>query len=179
MSQFDNYFTLFSLPVELPIDRNTLNRHYQQLQRQYHPDNFVTENESKRLAMLQYSAEINQAYQTLIDPIRSVEYLLSLQGIVNDTEQTIIHNHDFLMQQFALREQLEQIEILSNKDTQQQALSDFSEKTRQLWQQNQQQLFMSIQRTDWSEAAAQLNQLRYLYKLQQDIERLEDKLFEL
>lgn len=179
MNQFDNYFNLFSLPVELPIDKNTLNRQYQQLQRQYHPDNFATENETKRLAMLQYSAEINQGYQILKDPIRSAEYFLSLQGVASDAEQTIIHHHDFLMQQFLLREQLEQIEMLTDNVVQQQALSDFSQTIDQLWQQNQQQLLSSIQQSDWSVATAQINQLRYLHKLQQDIESLEDKLFDL
>ena len=91
-----NYFELFQLPIQLPIDSGQLTANYQQLQRQYHPDNFANANDNEKMAIIQKSAMINDGYQTLKNPIKAAEYFLSLQGFDVATEQNIIHDADFL-----------------------------------------------------------------------------------
>lgn len=178
MTNNQNYFDLFDLPIKLPVDQNKLTVKYQQLQRVYHPDNFALCPEKKQLTMLKQSADINQAYQSLQDPISSAEYLLSLNGILLNAEQTIIHNRDFLNEQFDLREQLETIKNLMNNSEKQHALSEFSSQRGKNWHDTYQQLLSVIDECNWSLAVFYINKLRFLKKIQQATEEIEDQLFD-
>jgi molecular chaperone HscB len=73
-----DYFTLFGLPAQYQIDIQALTSRFQDLQRQYHPDKFASG--LSRTAAVQQSATINQAWQTLRNPLTRAEYLLSLHG---------------------------------------------------------------------------------------------------
>lgn len=179
MSNIDNYFELFSLPTHIPVDIKQLTAAYQQLQRRYHPDNFATAAEHEKVAILQKSATINDAFQTLKDPILSAEYLLLLNGINVDIEQNIIHDNHFLMEQFELREQLDSIENGSDVMQKEQQLTHFSDLVKQKRQQAYQQLISLVESTNWPLAQVEIHKLRFLAKLQLQIERLEDQLFEL
>lgn len=162
--------------MRLPLDRDKLTISYQQLQRQYHPDNFATASESDKLAMLQYSADINLAYQTLKKPLSAAQYLLSLKGIEIDPEKNILHDHEFLMQQFELREQLEAIVELSDSEEKIQQLEHFAHLIKTHWNDHYHLLLSAIEQADWPLATSKINALRFLEKLQQDIEILEEQL---
>lgn len=178
MTNNQNYFNLFNLPIKLPVDQKKLAEKYQQLQRAYHPDNFALCPEKKQLTMLKKSADINQAYQSLQDPIGSAEYLLSLNGVLLDAEQTISHDHDFLIEQFELHEQLETIKNLTNNSEKQPALSEFSSQRKKGWHDTYQQLLSVIDEYNWSLAVFYINKLRFFKKIQQAIEEIEDQLFD-
>ena len=60
-----DYFTLFGLPAQYPIDLQALTIRFQDLQRQYHPDKFASGTQAEQLAAVSHSATINQAWQTL------------------------------------------------------------------------------------------------------------------
>lgn len=180
MTDKPNYFNLFDLPMILPVDYAVLTAKYQHLQRQYHPDNFaVCPEETQRQAMLKHSADINQAYQTLKDPIRSADYFLSLQGIENSSEKNITHDPEFLQEQFELREYLDTIESLDNQDEKQHQLTEFQRQIKKSWQETYDELLNAVAQSNWSLATIDINKLRFLKKLQQDIERLEDQFFDL
>lgn len=55
-----DYFTLFGLPAQYPIDLQALTIRFQDLQRQYHPDKFASGTQSEQLAAVSQSATINQ-----------------------------------------------------------------------------------------------------------------------
>lgn len=178
MKNDQNYFALFNLPIKLPIDQTQLSIHYQQLQRKYHPDKFVSCSESEQNTMITQSAMINKAYQILKDPIESADYFLNLKGINFDAELTITHDHDFLIQQFELREQLDSIKNLKSRNEKKNALGEFSSQIEKRWREAYKQLLTRIDESNWSLALSYINKLRFLKKLQQDIDHLEDKLFE-
>lgn len=170
-----NYFELFSLPVQLPVDIAQLTTHYQQLQKQYHPDNFAVVNDIDKVAIVQKSAIINDGYHTLKNPIKAAEYFLSLQGFDVATEQSIIHDTDFLMEQFVLRERLDDIESKDNFEL----LDDFYAEivARQKIVYNE--LLQFITNQDWSKALNQIYKIRYLARLIEQIEKLQEKQFDL
>lgn len=68
-----DYFELFGLKREFALDEAALRQKYFALQRDHHPDRASPD---QKLAMLQKSADINQAYQVLKDPVLRAEYLL-------------------------------------------------------------------------------------------------------
>ncbi|ERM62147.1 cobalamin (5'-phosphate) synthase, partial [Vibrio mimicus CAIM 1883] len=104
-----NYFELFGLPIQFELDGSLLSSQFRTLQKRFHPDNFATASERDRLLAVQQAAQINDAYQTLKDPIRRAEYLLSLQGIEMNAEQQTLQDPMFLMEQMELREELESV----------------------------------------------------------------------
>ena len=170
-----NYFELFQLPIQLPIDNGQLTANYQQLQRQYHPDNFAQATDNEKVAIIQKSAMINDGYQTLKNPLKAAEYLLSLQGVDVATEQNIIHDADFLMEQFSLREKLDDIESQNNIEL----LDDFHSEISQREKQVYQQLLGDISQQNWQAALNQIYKIRYLARLIEQIEKLQEKQFAL
>ena len=170
-----NYFELFQLPIKLPIDSGQLTVNYQQLQRQYHPDNFAQATDNEKVAIIQKSAMINDGYQTLKNPLKAAEYLLFLQGVDVATEQNIIHDADFLMEQFSLREKLDDIESQNNVEL----LDDFHSEISQRKKQVYQQLLDDISQQNWQAALNQIYKIRYLARLIEQIEKLQEKQFAL
>ena len=170
-----NYFELFQLPIQLPIDNGQLTANYQQLQRQYHPDNFAQATDNEKVAIIQKSAMINDGYQTLKNPLKAAEYLLSLQGVDVAIEQNIIHDADFLMEQFSLREKLDDIESQNNIELLDYFHSEISQREKQVYQ----QLLGDISQQNWQAALNQIYKIRYLARLIEQIEKLQEKQFAL
>lgn len=175
MFENNNYFSLFQLPMTLPIDTSILNVQYQQLQRQYHPDNYAVASESDRAAAMQKSATINTAYKTLKDPITAAEYRLSLEGIDISNEQNTIFDPLFLGEQFELREVLEEIEQAKDWVALDHFVADVIARKKQIYA----ELLQVINETEWQQAKTILYKLRYFARLIEQIELLQEKQFDL
>ena len=91
------------------------------------------------------------------------------------TEQNIIHDADFLMEQFSLREKLDDIENQNNVDL----LDDFHSEISQRKKQVYHQLLQHMSQQDWQNAVNQIYKLRYLTRLIEQIEKLQEKQFAL
>lgn len=91
-SMSDNYFTMLNLPQEFDIDQNKLYKNYIKLQQILHPDKQVNKTRFEKILTLEYTAKVNQAYQTLKNDKKRAEYLLYLEGIIiNQEEGNNIH----------------------------------------------------------------------------------------
>ncbi|BCU89676.1 co-chaperone HscB [Yersinia pseudotuberculosis] len=170
-----DYFTLFGLPVRYLVDGNQLTTRYQELQRQFHPDRFATQPERERLASMQQAATINDAYQTLKHPLKRAEYMLSLQGFDLGNEQHTMRDTAFLMEQLELREELDAIEHKPDAET---LLVEFSRRVAQMTTTRTQQMVEQLDAQLWVQAADTVRKLRFLDKLQQQVEQLEERLFD-
>ena len=100
---------------------------------------------------------------------------MSLQGFDVATEQNIIHDADFLMEQFSLREKLDDIENQNNVDLLDDFHSEISHRKKQVYH----QLLQHMSQQDWQNAVNQIYKLRYLARLIEQIEKLQDKQFAL
>ncbi|CFQ30873.1 co-chaperone HscB [Yersinia bercovieri] len=170
-----DYFTLFGLPPRYQLDGNQLTTRYQELQRQFHPDRFANQPERERLASLQQAATINDGYQTLKHPLKRAEYMLSLQGFDLGNEQHTMRDTAFLMEQLELREELDAIEHQPDAETQ---LAAFSRCLALMTQTRSQQMVEQLDQQLWASAADTVRKLRFLDKLQQQVEQLEERLFD-
>ena len=169
-----NPFELFSLPVSFQIDPTQLSQQYLQLQKQLHPDNFSTASEQEQRLALQKSTQVNDAYQILKDPILCAEAILSLAlDKAVDSENTT-HDLEFLMQQMELREQLEQ----AQQQQDQALLAQLNSQVQKSYRENIKTLSDSIEQQDWNSTKQTIDRLKFIRKLQQEIERLEEKLFD-
>jgi Fe-S protein assembly co-chaperone HscB len=170
-----NYFELFQLPVQLPIDTALLTAHYQQLQKKYHPDNFTAAVDSEKVSIIQKSSMINDGYQTLKNPITAAEHLLSLQGFDIATEQNIIHDAEFLMEQFSLRERLDNIENQHNVELLDGFHTEIVERRKNVYD----QLLQYIKEQDWHTALNHIYKIRYLNRLLEQVEKIQEMQFPL
>ncbi|WP_237386061.1 co-chaperone HscB [Xenorhabdus sp. Sc-CR9] len=170
-----DYFTLFGLPACYAIDRELLATRYQELQRQFHPDRFATQPEREKTLALQQAATINAGYQTLKHPLKRAEYILFQQGFDLSNEQHTMQDTVFLMQQLELREELDAIEHSSDPET---ALSGFSSRLNKMIKTRSEQMEQQLNAAEWSIAADTVRKLRFLDKLQQQVEQLEERLLD-
>ena len=69
-------FTVFGLPRSLEIDERALEQRYLKLSRECHPDLHRAKDTADCVAVLQRSAEINDAWRVLRDPWRRARALL-------------------------------------------------------------------------------------------------------
>lgn len=103
-----DYFTVLGLKPAFPLNLNTLEEHYIAAQREAHPDRHVGKPEAERLALIQRSMLVNDAYETLKNPLSRAEHLLEMQGIfVNSEDDTVKPEPALLMEVMELREQLQ------------------------------------------------------------------------
>ncbi|AAW85115.1 co-chaperone HscB [Aliivibrio fischeri] len=168
-----NHFELFGLPNQFELDGGLLSLQFRELQKRFHPDNFATSSERDRLLSIQKAAQINDAYQTLKNPVSRAEYILSEQGHDIRGEQTTMQDPMFLMQQMELREELESLPSSSDPES---ALFDFAENVTAMRKSQLVQLQELLKNEAWIEAAQSVRKLKFIEKLNQEVEQLEEKL---
>jgi molecular chaperone HscB len=82
------YFEMFRLPRKLAIDTAALERDFYKLSRQLHPDLYARKSPEDQAWSLRQSSLLNDAYRTLKDPVARTAYLLKLEGIRMEDENT-------------------------------------------------------------------------------------------
>lgn len=167
-----NYFSLFGLPERYELDTQVLAGRYQDLQRQYHPDRFATHDEREQAQALTMAATINEAYHSLKHPLKRAEYMLLLHDIDINNEQHTMHDTAFLMEQMDLRESLDIIEQKQDSD----ALAGFAAKTDKMTKTRMAEMIRQLDDEDWLVAADSVRKLRFLSKLAQQIDNIEERL---
>lgn len=170
-----NYFEIFHLPIAFELDSVELASRYRQLQQQYHPDKFAAASEADRSRALQWAAEINAAFNTLKEPVARAEYLLSLQGLEIRGEQQTLQDLDFLEQQWAWREALEALPAATDPLL---ASANLAEELSLTQRQMQTALSQTLAAGEWPAAADWVRKLKFMAKLQLELERLEDSLLD-
>ncbi|ARP39115.1 co-chaperone HscB [Vibrio splendidus] len=168
-----NHFELFGLPLQFQLDGSLLSSQFRDLQRQFHPDKFAIASERDRLLAVQKAAQINDAYQVLKNPISRAEYLLVQHGEDIRGEQQTMQDPMFLMEQMELREELEDIADSSDPED---ALFAFEGKVSKMYKQQLSAIQQELESEAWLEAADRVRKLKFIAKLKNEIELVEDRL---
>ena len=164
----DDDFTLFGLPDQFALDPAQLDRRWRELQTEVHPDRFAAQGAAAQRVAMQWSVRVNQAYQRLKDPLKRAAYLCERRGAPIDAERNTAMPRDFLMQQMAWREALDE----AGDGAEVQALADQVDV-------HQSELLGRLQSlldesADVAAAAAQVRALMFVAKFRQDLDdRLE------
>ncbi len=158
-----NHFQKFNLEAKFQINLSELETKYLQPQQQCHPDTARDQTEAEINSIL-----INQAYQTLKNPIKRAIYLLQLQGINIDSEDCIIkpsqENLIFIME---LRE-----EILDSGNDQTQ-IDLIKNKVKKIIAGEMTQITDLLTEQKYQEAAQKLIKLKYLDKIIFDLKNIQ------
>src|SRR6185295_15258939 len=111
LGRHGDYFAFFGLPRRLKVEAADLERRFRELSRQFHPDYFYNAPPAERLASLERSSYLNDAYRVLRSPVARVEYLLGLEGLAptrSDEARTAKVPPSLLEEVFALNEELDE-----------------------------------------------------------------------
>ncbi len=100
-------FELLGLPRRFALDRGELDSRRRALQAEVHPDRFADADAAARRAAMQSAVRVNEAYARLGDPVKRAAYLCELAGTPIRAEDNTAMPVDFLRQQMAWREALD------------------------------------------------------------------------
>ena len=144
--------------MQFNIDLNKLKKSYRIIQAEIHPDKFVSASQIEKEQSLIKSTEINDAYQTLKNPIKRDRYLIQIN--LNSKENNSTLSPDFLMQQMEWEEHLESI------SKQKVELEKFSHLINSKYQKN----IIALEKVcdkdnNWNGAMEILNELQFVEKL--------------
>lgn len=169
------FFSLFQLPEGYDVDMEQLQCRYRELLREVHPDRFAAASDSERRLAMQFSTRINEAYETLKSPVSLAHYLLSLQGINIDPQQTIANDPAFLMHQMSLREQLMD---LKGQDNPEAALDELTRELEQLIDHQCAAFKASFSQQNYEEARVEVAKMQFLFKLEEEVEQVEAEILD-
>ena len=103
-----NYFEVLNMPRVFALDASRLEQNYRDLLSAVHPDRFVTESPEQRRLAMQAATLVNEAWRCLRDPVDRAAYLCRLGGQAIDSTARSTVPADFLAEQMAWREQLDE-----------------------------------------------------------------------
>jgi molecular chaperone HscB len=99
-----DYFELLGLNPAFDIDPALLHAAQQRLQASHHPDRYVGSSDQDKRLSVQIASRVNQAYETLRDPVKRSRYLLEINGANLPDDSATTADTEFLMEQIELRE---------------------------------------------------------------------------
>ena len=158
--------------MQFNIDLNRLQKSYRIIQSEIHPDKFVSASQIEKNQSLIKSTEVNDAYQTLKNPIKRARYLIKKN--LNSEEKNSTLPPSFLMQQMEWEEHLESILEKKNELEKFRLLIDGE------YQKNLSNLESVCDKDkNWDGALGILNEIQFIdklnYKIIQQINLIETK----
>ena len=176
MKTTNNFFEIFSLPAAWEINIDQLDIRFRKLQQEFHPDRYASKSDiEKRLAM-QMAATINQAYQTLAEPLSRAQYLLELEGFDANQETHVTSDGQFLMNQMLMREALSEAKF---SDDPRQALVSLSIDALENAAALQSEFAQQYGASAYNDAFDTLAKMQFATKFVNDIAQLEAQLEDL
>ena len=120
LGRHGDYFAFLGLPRKLTVSAQELERRFRELSRKFHPDYYYNASPAERLASLERSSYLNDAYRTLRNPVSRVEHLLAIEELPSATSEAngpVRHSPGeggkvppaLLEEVFALNEELDEI----------------------------------------------------------------------
>lgn len=163
------HFELFGLQSAFDLPQADLDDRFRRYQAAVHPDRFAGGSAAERRLALHLAANGNEAYRILSDATSRAAYLCELNDAPIDAERNTTMPPDFLMQQMAWREAIDEVRGLDGA-------ASASELDRRLRAEKQQTLaqvrdLLDVQR-DFTQAAMLVRQLMFYDKLQSELRQV-------
>lgn len=169
LASFDfqqNHFDLFGLAQSFQIDIAQLEQQYRALQTLVHPDRSAHLADAEQRLAMQRATLVNEAYQTLRNPLRRARYLLSLHGVDIQEENNTLMPPDFLMAQLEWREAVSEAQQARDAAALDGLEARLQRETRKL--ENRLALKIDTEK-NYAAAAELVRKLRFMEKLAEEI----------
>jgi molecular chaperone HscB len=160
-----NLFDILGLETTYALDLKALEQAYFAAQRVTHPDRFIGKPETERLDAISKSQLVNDAYETLKNPLTRAEHLLELQGI-----QALADNAP--VPPAVLNEMMELRERIADSSESGVALVGVVNEIRALAEANKASLAQAFAAADYTSATEETIRLQYLGKAMEEAHML-------
>lgn len=169
-----NHFEIFGLAPALDLDVRALEQKLRDLSLEFHPDRVTQADARTRVAALEKTTALNDAFKVLKDPVRRAFYVLKLKGIDLESEASAAQAKmplEFLEEVMNRREQLEGLK--EQRDVAKaRAMADEIEKEKSSALDRAK---AALGRDDVNEAAHQLGRVKYFTRFVEEVEALEEE----
>ena len=156
-------FELFGLPRRFALDRGELDARRRALQGEVHPDRFTAADAAAKRAAMQSAVRVNEAHVRLADPLKRAAYLCELAGTPVRAEDNTAMPLDFLHEQMAWRESLDDA---GSRDEVDAVASDLADARRLAYE----RLASAIdERGDFAAAAQEVRALMFIERFAADV----------
>ena len=105
-----NYFEFYGFSEDISIDSKLAKTKFFELSKQYHPDFYANKSDEEQSHALEMSTLNTNAFNTFNDKNKTIEYILSIHGFLEDIEKDKLSN-DFLMEMMDINEGLMELEF--------------------------------------------------------------------
>lgn len=169
-----NHFEVFGLGPTLELDVKALEQRLRELSLEFHPDRFVQADARTRLAALERTTALNDAFKVLKDPVRRAFYVLKLKGIDLESESAAAQAKmplEFLEEVMERRERLEALKAARDV-TKARAMADEIEREKAAALDRAK---AALAKDDLTDAAHQLGRVRYFARFVEEVEALEEE----
>ena len=157
-------FELFGIPMQFAQDSAQIDARWKELQREAHPDKFAAQGAAAQRVAMQWSVRINEAYQRLRDPLRRASYLCELHGAPINAENNTAMPVDFLMQQMAWREALDDAKTVAD-------MEDIALKSRSSGHEQLSKIEQTLDvEQDFSAATQQIRSLMFIERFASEVD---------
>lgn len=163
-------FALFGLERRFAQDAAGIHTRWKELQREAHPDRFAAQGGAAQRLAMQWSVRINEAYKRLKNPMKRAAYLCELNGEPINAESNTRMPPEFLLQQMAWREALD--EATTAKDMNEIALQPLSAGREQL---SKIERLIDVD-NDFRAASEQVRALMFIERFASDLDARIDQL---
>ncbi|KAM7461527.1 hypothetical protein LguiA_029648 [Lonicera macranthoides] len=156
-----DYFQIFGWEKKYEIPNENLEDKYKNWQKKLHPDLVHSKSERERAYAAEQSARVIDAYRTLSNPLSRAIYIMRLEGVEVDEEQTV-SEPELLAEIMEIREAVEEaanIQVLNNIHTQ------MDEKLRH-WSNS---FANAFQRQQYEEARTCIQRMTYYQRVNEEI----------
>jgi len=170
-----NYFELFGLKPVFDIDYVELHARQQRMQAVYHPDRHVGAGDQERRLSVQMASWVNQAYETLHDPVKRSRYLLEINGVSLPDDSATTADAAFLMEQIDLREA---VEACRHGDNGLERSQDIEAKLKQRADQLAQEFVADFSAQRYQAAIDSCRKMQFVQRIQQQLAELQFELEE-
>lgn len=169
-----NYFELFNIEPAFDIELGLLTERYKAMQSAVHPDRYASASDQEKRLAVQVSSMINQAYDTLRNPMQRAEYLLSLLTQQNGSagEQSMF-DREFLEKQLELREAIQEIKASQDMEREQ-SLRELIHRDIQATQQQLFSLFKMPGVKNLVEIKHRIQKWHFYRKLESELDEIRD-----
>jgi molecular chaperone HscB len=104
-----DYFQVFGVERGLALDASSLQRKFYELSRELHPDKYAGSSAEEQQYALDATAQLNDAWRVLREPVKRAEYLLKLEGLDIGEQRSNNVPPELLEEVFELNMMLEEL----------------------------------------------------------------------
>jgi len=104
-----DHFTRLDVKRSYEVGEKILELAYFSKQRMLHPDLYIRKSDQEKKYSMGHAVDLNEAYETLKSPLKRAEYILKIEGIIvnQDNSTSLKPSQAMLMESLEMREELE------------------------------------------------------------------------